>query len=155
MDNNPLQNNHDGRTFSESNNLQQSIANVIQPEHEHFVYNAVSDFSAVNNNNIFQTTHMNSNYTHQPSNENTTSVSSLYVPQYHDRPQPIENTTSTLGSLNMTTINPSQSEIFSFDIPGFKIIIVPTFPQQDNHYSNYSSSDITGNQFTQFTQFQG
>ena len=56
----------------------------------------------------------------------------------------------------MTTINPSQSEVFSFDIPGFKIIIVPTFSQQDNTYLNYSSSDIdhniTDNQFTQFQQ---
>ncbi|PKB92532.1 hypothetical protein RhiirA5_444331 [Rhizophagus irregularis] len=43
----------------------------------------------------------------------------------------------------MTTINPSQSEIFSFDIPGYKIIIIPTFPQQDNTYSNYSSLVLT------------
>ncbi|GBC05091.1 hypothetical protein RclHR1_06020006 [Rhizophagus clarus] len=150
--NNPLQTNQNDYTFIESNNLQQSTVDIIQPEHKHSIYNAVSDFS-MNDDNIFQPTHVNNNYTHQPPNENTTSVSSSYDTQY---PQPIENTTSTFGSfLNMTTINPSQSEIFSFDIPGFKIIIIPTSPQQDNHYSNYSSSDITGNQSTQFTQFQG
>ncbi|CAB4491096.1 unnamed protein product [Rhizophagus irregularis] len=40
-----------------------------------------------------------------------------------------------------------------FDIPGFKIIVIPTSSsQQDNNYSNYSSSDVTNTQFTQFQQ---
>jgi hypothetical protein len=79
---------------------------------------------------------------------------SLQLPRMLRPQQPIENILSPLGSFNMASINPSQSEIFSFDIPGFKIIIIPTLPQQDNSYFNYSSSDITDNQFTQFTQFQ-
>jgi hypothetical protein len=131
----------------------------IQPEQEHsstIIYNAVSDFSV--NDNIFQTPHINNNYSHQPSNENIalTSTNSSYVPQYDQRShsQPTENASSPFGSFSTTTINPSQTEIFSFDIPGFKIIIIPTYSQQDNTYSNYSSSDITDNQFTQFTQFQ-
>ncbi|GBB94058.1 hypothetical protein RclHR1_22830004 [Rhizophagus clarus] len=119
MDNNPLQNNHDGRTFSESNNLQQSI---IQPEHERSIYNAVSDFSAANDDNIFQTTHINNNYTHQPLSESTTSVSSSYIPQYYDRPQPIENTTSTLGSLNMTLLNLKSLVLISLDL---KLLLYP------------------------------
>ena len=91
-------------------------------------------------------------------NENNSSTSqsnppivSSYTPQYIGPQQPIGNT-SLLNSLNMTTISPSRSEIISFDIPGFKIIIVPTStsPQQGNTYLNYSSSDITDNQFTQF-----
>jgi hypothetical protein len=53
----------------------------------------------------------------------------------------------------MTNVNPSQSQILSFDIPGFKIIVIPTSSsQQDNTYSNYSSSDVTNTQFTQFQQ---
>ncbi|PKC68475.1 hypothetical protein RhiirA1_457196 [Rhizophagus irregularis] len=62
------------------------------------------------------------------------------------------------NSFNMNTSNnnPSQSGILSFDfpgfdIPGFKIIVIPTFSQQDNTYLNYSSS-ITDTQFNQFQQ---
>ena len=60
------------------------------------------------------------------------------------------------AQIRLTTINPSQSEVISFNIPGFKIIIVPTSPQQDNTYLNYSSSDTTdiNNQFVQYPQFQ-
>ncbi|GBC27692.2 hypothetical protein GLOIN_2v1775756 [Rhizophagus irregularis DAOM 181602=DAOM 197198] len=83
-------------------------------------------------------------------NENITStlppVSSLCVPGPQ---QTIEN---TIFPLNMNSINPSQSEILSFDIPGYKIIIIPTFSQQNNTCLNYSSSDNTNTQFTQFQQ---
>ncbi|CAG8731019.1 9123_t:CDS:1, partial [Rhizophagus irregularis] len=94
------------------------------------------------------------NYSDQQpiSNENiSTPIVSSYAPQYVGPQQPIENIPSPLGSFNMTTIHPSQSEIFSFDIPGFKIIVIPTFSQQDNTYLNYSSS-ITDTQFDQFQQ---
>jgi hypothetical protein len=64
--------------------------------------------------------------------------------------QPIENILSPLGSLNMTSIHPSNSEVLSFGIPGFKIIVIPISSQQQDHtYSNYSSD----NQFTQFTPY--
>ena len=146
MDNNTLQNNH---IFSESSNLQQST----QPLREHssnINYSIVNaDFSVMNDNNIFTTPHTNTNQ-QTTSNENIVSTSksypSSYFPQYD---HPIENIPPPLNGLNMTTINPSQSEIFSFDIPGFKIIVIPTFPQQDNIYSNYSSdiNHITDNQY--------
>ncbi|PKY47731.1 hypothetical protein RhiirA4_423315 [Rhizophagus irregularis] len=162
MDNNNSSHNNHKLTFTESNNLQSTDA--VQPEQEYppNIVATTSEFS-MNDDNIFpttQTSNTNNNYSdHQPtSNENTVSTSisqyytSPYVPQY-DHLQPIENTSSSFDSFNMTTINPSQSEIFSFDIPGFKIIIVPTFPQQDNTYSNYYSSlGTTDNQFTQFRQ---
>lgn len=162
-DSNPSHNNHK-LTFTESYNLQSTDA-AIQPEQEYSpnIVAATSDFS-MNDDNIFpttQTSNTNNNYSdHQPtSNENTvsTSISQYYTLPYvqqYDHPQPIENTSSPFDSFNMTTINPSQSEIFSFVITGFKIIIVLTFPQQDNTYSNNYSSDITDNQYTQFTQFQ-
>ena len=54
--------------------------------------------------------------------------------------------TNNISSYN-TTINspqpPSNPEIFSFDIPGFKIIVIPV-----------SSNIITNNPQTQFQQFQ-
>ncbi|PKY62315.1 hypothetical protein RhiirA4_488583 [Rhizophagus irregularis] len=141
--------------------LQQSTA---QPEREHssnMNYNVVNvDFSTMNDNSNSQTSHTNNNHFNQQHTSNVQSypppITSLYAQQYGhpSSSQPIENTSS---SFNTTTINPSQPEIFSFDIPGFKIIIVPTFPQQDNTYSNNSSSDITDNQYTHFsdiTQFQ-
>ncbi|RGB44218.1 hypothetical protein C1646_748933, partial [Rhizophagus diaphanus] len=82
-------------------------------------------------------------------NENITST--VLGPQQ----QTIENTSFPLNSFNMNSVNPSQPEIHSFDIPGFdfpgyKIIIIPTFSQQENTHLNYSSSDITNTQFTQF-----
>ncbi|PKK71529.1 hypothetical protein RhiirC2_744442 [Rhizophagus irregularis] len=98
--------------------------------------------------NIFPTFHTNNNFSGQQpiSNENNAPI----VPQYYVGPQqPIVNT-SPLNSFNMASINPTQSEILSFDIPGFKIIVIPTFSQQNNTYLNYSSSDITNTQFTQF-----
>ncbi|GET53661.1 hypothetical protein GLOIN_2v802479 [Rhizophagus irregularis DAOM 181602=DAOM 197198] len=85
------------------------------------------------------------------SNENISApVFSSYAPQYVGPQQPIENIPSSFGSFNMTNVNPSQSQILSFDIPGFKIIVIPTSSQQqDNTSLNYSSSNITNNQFQQ------
>ncbi|GBC09872.1 hypothetical protein RclHR1_09180006 [Rhizophagus clarus] len=151
MENNP-QNNY----FDESNNSQQSTAAVIQPgnENSNINYNAINaDFSMANDNITFPP-HTNINHFSQRLTSNI-STSQSYAPpiisscspQYDHPSQPI----SPLSSFNMTTINPSQSEILSFDIPGFKIIVIPTFSQQDNTYIN-TSSNIMGNQFTQFHQ---
>jgi hypothetical protein len=75
---------------------------------------------------------------------------SLQLPRMLRPQQPIENILSPLGSLNMTSIHPSNSEVLSFGIPGFKIIVIPISSQQQDHtYSNYSSD----NQFTQFTPY--
>jgi hypothetical protein len=123
MDNNLNQN------FTESNNL-------LEQEHSSTtIYNAVSDFSV--NDNIFQTPHTNNNnYSHQPNIASTST--NFQLPQYDQR------SSFPFGSFNTTTINPSQTEILSFDIPGYKVIFIP---QQDNTYSNCFSSDITNNQY--------
>src|SRR5688572_27175911 len=126
MNNNPSQNDQNDHIFTKPNNLQQTDPDVIQLEQCYIpiIVAPNSDFP-MNDDNIFPTSQTNNNYSvHQlTSNESipSTSISSPYVQQY-DHPQPIENTSSSFGSFNMTTINPSQSEIFSFDIPGFKII---------------------------------
>ncbi|EXX52457.1 uncharacterized protein OCT59_013389 [Rhizophagus irregularis] len=131
--------------------LQQSTADVIQPEHDNVIN---VDFSMMNDNSISPTSHKNNNHFNQQHTSNvqsySPSITSSYAQQYGhpSSSQPIGN---TFPPFNMTTIN-TQPEIFSFDIPGFKIIIVPSFSQRDNTFSNYSSSDITDNQFTQFTQ---
>ncbi|CAB4466486.1 hypothetical protein RhiirA1_498463 [Rhizophagus irregularis] len=131
--------------------LQQSTADVIQPD----VINV--DFSMMNDNSISPTPHTNNNHFNQQYTSNvqyySPPITSSYAQQYGhpSSSQPIENTPSPF---NTTTIDPSQPETFNFNIPGFKIIIVPIFPQRGNTYSNYSSSDITDNQFTQFTQFR-
>ena len=168
MGHNTLQNNH---TFTETDNLQQSTT-IIQPLQENSSnvnYNSVNTDPSVmndmNDNNIFPTFYTNDNYSDQQpsSNEDIISTTRSFptiafpcAPQYDHLPQSIENIPSPFNGLNMTTINPSQSEIFSFDISGFKIIVIPTFSQQDNTYLNYSSSNITGvtadNQFTQNQQ---
>ncbi|CAG8738299.1 uncharacterized protein OCT59_013269 [Rhizophagus irregularis] len=148
MNQNTLQNNQNDPTFTEFNNSQPT---VIQPGYSSNInYNDVNVNSSDNNLTTFYT---NTNYSdqHPPSNENiSTPIVSSYAPQNVGPQQPIENIPFPHGSSNMTTIHPSQSEILSFDIPGFKIIVIPTFSQQDNTHLNYSSSDITNTQFTQF-----
>jgi hypothetical protein len=54
-------------------------------------------------------------------------------------PPPRHMRRSMSDLLNMTTINSFQSEIFSFNIPGFKIIIILVFFQQDNDLNIMSS----------------
>ncbi|PKK61164.1 hypothetical protein RhiirC2_718622 [Rhizophagus irregularis] len=140
MSQSTLQNNQNNPTFTE---LQSA---VIQPgQSSNINYSDVNvDFSENSfpaNTDLLPT-----------SNEYTASTStpivSSYAPQYVEPQQPIENIPSPLNSFNMT-IYPSQSDILSFDIPGFKIIVIPTFSQQENTYLNYSSSNITNTQFQQ------
>ncbi|CAG8700667.1 uncharacterized protein OCT59_013255 [Rhizophagus irregularis] len=141
------QNNQNKPTFTEFSNLQST---VIQPGRSSNInYN---DENVNSSDNIFPSFYTNTdNSEQQPtSNEHIAStptpISSSYTPQYVGPQQPIENIPSPLGSFNMTTIHPSQPEIFSFDIPGFKIIVIPTFSQQDNNHLNYSSN-ITNTQY--------
>ncbi|GBB84296.1 hypothetical protein RclHR1_10900004 [Rhizophagus clarus] len=140
-DNNSSQNNH----FAETNYLQQSTAAVIHPRHEHtsnINYNTVNVELPIMNDNSNFSHHTNINHFNQQlaSNNSYPQITSDHAP-----PQPIENTSSPFDSFNMTNVNPSQTEIFSFDIPGFKIIIIPTFSQQDNNSLNYSSTQFTQN----------
>ncbi|RIA93017.1 hypothetical protein C1645_735892 [Glomus cerebriforme] len=111
----------------------QPIENTFSPSNTTiFTNNNNSDQQSMSNENIAST-----------SQSYHTSTSS-YAPQSGYPPQqPIGN---TFFPFNMTTINPSHSEILSFDIPGFKVIIIPTSSQQDNNtYLNYPSSDIKDN----------
>ncbi|CAG8738306.1 21261_t:CDS:1, partial [Rhizophagus irregularis] len=116
----------------------------------HNVVNA--DLSMINDNNIFPSYTNNNHFNQQPTSSSSTMqsypppITSSYAPQYVHPSQPI----SSPGSFNMASINPG---VYSFDIPGFKIIVVPICSQQDNTYIN-SSSNSMGNQFTQFTQFR-
>ncbi|PKY56701.1 hypothetical protein RhiirA4_477177 [Rhizophagus irregularis] len=143
MSQNTLQNNQNDLTFIEFSNLQST---VIQPENSSSNYNVNVNPS----NNNFPTFYTNTNYLDQQPTSNTSTSS--YAPQYVVPQQTTENTLP-LNLFNMTNVNPSQSQILSFDIPGFKIIVIPTSSsQQDNNYSNYSSSDVTKTQFTQFQQ---
>ncbi|CAB4491094.1 hypothetical protein RhiirA5_428972 [Rhizophagus irregularis] len=141
MNHNTLQNNQNNSTFTEFSNLQSTVIQPIQPGHSlNINYNDVNVNSSVNN---FPTSYYtNTHYLDQQptSNENiSTPIASSYAPQYVGPQQTIENIPSPLGPFNMINIDPSQSQILSFDIPGFKIIVIPTSPQQDNTYLNYSS----------------
>ncbi|CAB5367655.1 unnamed protein product [Rhizophagus irregularis] len=149
MSQNTIQNNQNDPTFS---NLQ---FNVIQPASNTNYY----DMNVNPSDNISPSFYTNTNNSDQQpiSNEYTAStltsppqyVSPAVSPQHPISPQQsIEN----IPLFNMTSINPSQSEILSFDIPGYKVIFIPTFSQQDNTYLNYSSSNTTNTQFTQFQQ---
>jgi hypothetical protein len=97
MNNNPSQYNH----FTESNNLQQSTAAVIQPGHENssnINYNAVNvDFSMMNDDSIFpahtNTDHFNQQTTSSISTSQfypppitSSSIHSSYTPQYPQQP---------------------------------------------------------------------
>ncbi|CAG8629750.1 uncharacterized protein OCT59_013243 [Rhizophagus irregularis] len=178
MNQNNLQNNQNDPTFNLR--MQSTAENAASNINN---YNVVAD-SSDNISSTFYTNH----YSDQQSiyNDNIPStlppVSSPCVPG--PQQQTIENTTFPFNSFNMNSVNPSQSEIhsfdipeykiivipfplnsfnmnsnnpsqsgiLSFDIPGYKIIIIPTFSQQDNTCLNYSSSDISNTQFTQFQQ---
>ncbi|CAG8725001.1 uncharacterized protein OCT59_013280 [Rhizophagus irregularis] len=152
MNHNTLQNNQNNSTFTEFSNLQSTVIQPIQPVHSlNINYNDVNVNSSDNN---FPTYYTNTHYLDQQptSNENiSTPIASSYAPQYVGPQQTTENTLP-LNLFNMTNVNPSQSQILSFDIPGFKIIVIPTSSQQqDNTYLNHSS-DISDTQFTQFQQ---
>ncbi|PKY57695.1 hypothetical protein RhiirA4_478942, partial [Rhizophagus irregularis] len=104
MNQNNLQNHQNDPTFS---NLQST---VIQPEHSSSNTN-YNDMNVIPSDNIFPPFYTNTNNSDQQSTSNEYTASPLsYDPQYVNPQHPI------------TSINPSQSEILSFDIPGFKII---------------------------------
>ncbi|CAB4477390.1 hypothetical protein RhiirA1_508482 [Rhizophagus irregularis] len=153
MSQNTLQNNQSDPTFTEFSNLQ----STVQPEHSSSNIN-YNDVNVNPSDNIFPSFYTNINNSDQTPTSNECIVSTLTSPlSYAPSPQhPIDpigpqqtvENIPPLDSFNMTSINPSQSEILSFDIPGFKIIVIPTFFPQDNTYLNYSSN-ITNTQFQQ------
>ncbi|PKY56703.1 hypothetical protein RhiirA4_507944 [Rhizophagus irregularis] len=143
MSQNTFQNNHNNPGFS---NLQST---AIQQGHSSSNINYNNDVNVNSSDNNFPTFYANTNYLDQQPTSNTSTLS--YAPQYVVPQQTNENTLP-LNLCNMTNVNPSQSQILSFDIPGFKIIVIPTSSQQqDNTYLNHSS-DISDTQFTKFQQ---
>ena len=75
---------------------------------------------------------------------------SSHIPQYNDPPP-------SNSSFNLLNANSPQSGIFRFDIPGFKIIVIPVTPSIENlnvqdvgFYLDDSSSNITNNPQTRF-----
>ncbi|CAB5374556.1 unnamed protein product [Rhizophagus irregularis] len=156
MSQNTLQNNQNDPTFTEFSNLQST---VIQPEHYSSNTN-YNDMNFIPSDNISPSFYTNTNNSEQQPTSNEYTASTLTSPLSYD-PQyvsPAENPISPQQSIeniplfNMTSINPSQSEILSFVIPGYTVIFIPTPSQQENTYLNYSSSNTTNTQFTQFQQ---
>jgi len=152
--NNPLQNNDSYSEISQPLQMDQPLSNNT------FYNNNVNsscnyaDFS-VTSNNIIPTSYSASNYEQQQStfssvnNENVTSAtqSSSYAPPQYTS----SHVSLPLNSPNMITTNPSQtnhSEILRFEIPGFKIIIIPTSSPTPPLYGNLNNLD-TQNQFQQ------
>lgn len=153
---NTLQNNDEFNNYS--NNLQplqmdQPLSNTLNNNVNSSC--DYSDFSIMSNNNI-PTSYMANNYEQQQSllssvnNENHTATtqSLSYEPQYTSHDGHIIS--SPLNSLNMIT-NSSQinrSDIFKFEIPGFKIVVIPTSSTTSSPYTNLNNFD-TQNQVQQ------
>ncbi|PKY36828.1 hypothetical protein RhiirB3_511901, partial [Rhizophagus irregularis] len=91
--------------------------------------------------------------------DSSNNISSTYYTNHYSDQQPIynENITSTLppGSspcvpnpqqtpLSPFNVNPSQSEIRSFDIPGYKIIVIPFPPNSFNMNTSNNNPSQSG-----------
>ncbi|PKC62890.1 hypothetical protein RhiirA1_464527 [Rhizophagus irregularis] len=76
----------------------------------------------------------NINYNDVNANSSDNNFPTFYTDTNYSDQQPIYNE------------NISTPIVSSFDIPGFKIIVIPTFSQQDNNHLNYSSN-ITNTQY--------
>jgi hypothetical protein len=112
------------------------------------------NFSMMHDDTTVNDSDTNQNY--MPSNKNFASTShptnASHAPQYIEQqilyqnsPPPIANISSSLNSLNV--VNSSQannSEIFGFDIPGFKIIIIPVSSPMSLNMAHHYSLDIPG-----------
>ncbi|RGB43896.1 hypothetical protein C1646_749104 [Rhizophagus diaphanus] len=144
---NTLQNNDEFNNYS--NNLQplqmdHTSNNNVNSSCDYY------DFSITSNNNI-PTSYMTNNYEQQQSlfssinneNQTTTTQSFSYEPQYTSHTSHDSHITSPLNSLNMIT-NSSQinrSDIFKFEIPGFKIVVIPTSSTISSSYANLNNFD--------------
>lgn len=129
------------------NNQQSTTNSVIRPEQNHSSNITYNNFSTYDNNNYTSTTpyvpyvndtssapYVNNNYT--ALNESIASTSHSYpLPSQQNvenisPPNLLFNMTTPPNSFNMTNIiSPSRSEIHTFEIPGYKIILIPTFSQ--------------------------
>src|ERR1043165_3752107 len=112
--NNPLQNNTTG-----FNNYPQPSTNMIQMEQSDY-----SDYLFTTDDNVISDSYITSNYGQQQfeqsersafSLDSTSTTQSLYYTPNQE-----------ISSLNTNSSQANNSEIFRFEIPGFKIIIIPT-----------------------------
>ncbi|CAB4481873.1 hypothetical protein RhiirA5_421626 [Rhizophagus irregularis] len=131
------------------NNQQSTTNSVIRPEQNHSSNITYNNFSTYDNNNYTSTTpyvpYVNNNL-----NESIASTSHFYpLPSQQNVENPpnllfnMANNSFPPNPFNMTNIiSPFRSEIHTFEIPGYKVILIPTFSQYDN------------NHFTRFRQFR-
>ncbi|CAG8547259.1 560_t:CDS:1 [Rhizophagus irregularis] len=107
------------------------------------------------NDSVYPASYTNTSaYTDTPGNVIISDLSQSYPTaplQYNDQnaAQFFQNNSSLFNPLNMTNYSQNNpSEIFTFEIPGIKIIVIPTFPPmassfQTNH-SEIFTFDIPG-----------
>src|SRR5437870_3633466 len=126
---------------SMDHNIQNNINNIIHELHDGQPNVIQSDYFPTSDDNIAQTSSYtaNNNYEQQPAYHNqhdaSTSqsqptINSTYAPQYT-----VNN--NVQNPLNFPPTN--HPEFFRFEIPGFEIIVIPTFPLPN--LSNSSMQD--------------
>ncbi|PKY59427.1 hypothetical protein RhiirA4_515280 [Rhizophagus irregularis] len=76
--------------------------------------------------------------------DSSDSIPSTFYTNHYSEQQPIQSPCvpgpqQQINSFNMNSLNPSQSEILSFDIPGYKIIVIP-FPYPLNSFNMNSNN---------------
>ncbi|PKY56436.1 hypothetical protein RhiirA4_507246 [Rhizophagus irregularis] len=111
-------------------------------------FSLMKDDTPVNNNN----TNQDSIYSNENVVPTSHSANGSHVPQYigqqilyQNSPQPIGNVSSPPNSLNMVnSTQANNSEIFGFDIPGFKIITIPISSPTSLNMTHHYSLDIPG-----------
>jgi hypothetical protein len=136
--NNPLQNNFNNTGF---NNYSQSPTNVIPMDYSSYLFttddNVISESYAARNYEQQQSEQSEKFAFSFVNNEDSTlTAQSLYyaqAPQY------------STSSLNTNSSQANNSEIFQFEIPGFKIFVVPT----SSPFANLTNLDTMQNQFQQ------
>ncbi|CAB4397540.1 unnamed protein product [Rhizophagus irregularis] len=86
------------------------------------------------------------------SDENTTAGTTQLLPHAPTAPYDSYNISSPLSSLNMIyNSSQSHSEVFRFEIPGFKIIIIPNSSPHSSLYANLDNLDIQNQSQQAFT----
>ncbi|PKY52866.1 hypothetical protein RhiirA4_470765 [Rhizophagus irregularis] len=107
------------------NNQQSTTNSVIRPEQNHSSNITYNNFSTHDNNISLSPPYVTSHSYPLPSQQNVENIS----------PPNMTNNPFPPNPFNMTNIiSPSRSEIHTFEIPGYKIILIPTFSQYDNNH---------------------
>jgi hypothetical protein len=172
---NALQNNDDFTNNLQPLQMDQPLSNTLNNS-----VNSSCDYSdfSITSNNIIPTSYTTANdYEQQQqqqqqqqsifssvNNENHTTTT--YEPQYTNHTNHISSP-SPFNSLNMVTnsFQINHSDVFKFEIPGFKIVIIPTFSttssytnlnnfdEQNQFQQGYTSTVDVHNSQTQFNNF--